>query len=536
MVLSSKLMLLIFRSHNIRLLSLLILLLLRYLPLSSQDSLRSDADINRINVLKEDVEKRTTIAHRILPAVAGSVQSYEDSLERSKSSITKCISNLWEGNIAMALFYVHDALSYSPKGDLRTTAIANSYYGLIQVKLGNHTKAVTALNRCDSLFIELGDLNLIAFHNNNLGIFYRRFKSNDLAENYFQSSLSISRVLNDDQAIAMSLNELSMGISDIDTKLSYLDEAVSINRRLKNEYQIANNYLNLARIFCKSGEYSKAASYLDSSSVISSRINSGELLLNIFDLKSEVYASQGRFKEAYESARQMNNIKKEILDKQNTGDIEQMIQNRIISKQSYELNIHKKESNIRRLYLSLTISISLLVITSLLFLYFYYIINSRRKLQNLESRQILIEKEKEYIESELVNVATYVNSRNEILNNIQGSLCKAYKMPEKEMSMEIRKINLYIKNLQTKNEDVESVLSKIEQINKEFIAKLTDLHPDLTKNDKNIALLLRANLSTKQIATLMDCTPKSVNMARYRMRTHLNLNNDVNLTLYLKSL
>ena len=77
---------------------------------------------------------------------------------------------------------------------------------------------------------------------------------------------------------------------------------------------------------------------------------------------------------------------------------------------------------------------------------------------------------------------------------------------------------------------------KIEKINEGFIARLSQNHPDLTKNDKNIALFLRANLSTKQIATLMDCSPKSVNMARYRMRTHLSLNSDTNLVEYLKSL
>ena len=123
-----------------------------------------------------------------------------------------------------------------------------------------------------------------------------------------------------------------------------------------------------------------------------------------------------------------------------------------------------------------------------------------------------------------------------MLDNIQNSLTKAYKLPEKEIAGEVRKINMHIKNLQTKNEDVESVMSKIENINRSFVLKLSELHPDLTRNDKKIALLLRANLTTKQIATLMDCSPKSVNMARYRMRTHLNLTSDTNLVSYLKSL
>jgi DNA-binding CsgD family transcriptional regulator len=109
-------------------------------------------------------------------------------------------------------------------------------------------------------------------------------------------------------------------------------------------------------------------------------------------------------------------------------------------------------------------------------------------------------------------------------------------MDEKEVYSELRKVNLYIRNLQTRNEDVESVMNKIRDINDSFIKRLSELHPDLTKNDKNIALLLRANLSTKQIASLLDCSPKSVNMARYRMRQHLNIDSDTNLVKYLKSI
>ena len=148
----------------------------------------------------------------------------------------------------------------------------------------------------------------------------------------------------------------------------------------------------------------------------------------------------------------------------------------------------------------------------------------------------MAEQEAEHAQTELVNVATYLNTRNEILDNIQSALSKSCKLPEKDICSEIRKINIYIKSLQTKNDEVDSVLARITRINEGFIARLSEKHPELTKNDKNIALFLRARLSSKQIATLMDCSPKSVNMARYRMRTHLNLNSDTNLVSYLNSL
>ncbi|MHC1779191.1 MAG: LuxR C-terminal-related transcriptional regulator [Bacteroidales bacterium] len=502
----------------------------------SQDTTKTDREINQLN-LNNGSGNRSILPHRLQPtASSGEIKDYNDSLNRAKLSISRTITNLNDGNLAMALFYVHDAIIYCPEKEVRTNTIALSYYGVIQVKLGNHSKAVTTLNKCDSVFNSIGDLNLIAFHNKNLGIFAKRFSNIKVADTYFNKSLALSRVTGDQSGIAETLNYLSQGDSRDDQKIAYLKEAIEINLKRDDKKSVAANYINMANVLASSGNYSDAFKYLDLSYEIVKNCKSGELLLNHYEVRSRVYALKGNYRQAYESLKLMDEIKGEFYNRNNIGDIEDLIQTRIIAKKNYELNLQRKELDIKRLNLSLTIAVSLFALTLLLSLYIYYVINSRRKLLFLKSKQALIEKEKEYIDNELVNVATYVNSRNEMLDNIQNSLTKAYKLPEKEIAAEIRKINMHIRNLQTKNEDVESVMNKIEKINKSFVLKLSEIHPDLTKNDKKIALLLRANLSTKQIATLMDCSPKSVNMARYRMRTHLNLNSDTNLVNYLKSL
>ncbi len=514
----------------------MVLALLSHLQAFSQDTTRTDREINQLNLINNS-GKRSVLPHRIQPtASTGDIKDFNDSLNRAKHSISRTITNLNDGNLAMALFYVHDAITYCPVSEVRTNTIALSYYGIVQVKLGNHSKAVNALNKCDSIFNTLGDLNLLAFQNRNLGIFAKRFSNIKVADAYFNKSLAISRITGDQAGIAEALDYLSQGNSSNEQKTDYLKEAIEINKSRDDKQSTAGNYINMANVLSNSGNYGQAHKYLDLSYEIVKSCKSGDLLLNHHEVRSRVYALQGNFRQAYESLKLMDEIKEEFHNRNNIGDIEDLIQNRIISKKNYELDLQRKELDIKRLNLSLTIAISLFALTLLLSLYIYYVINSRRKLLFLKSKQALIEKEKEYIDNELVNVATYVNSRNEMLDNIQNSLTKAYKLPEKEIAAEIRKINMHIRNLQTKNEDVESVMSKIEKINKSFVLKLSELHPDLTKNDKKIALLLRANLSTKQIATLMDCSPKSVNMARYRMRTHLNLASDTNLVTYLKSL
>jgi len=348
--------------------------------------------------------------------------------------------------------------------------------------------------------------------------------------------LAFSRAIEDDSHItATALNNLAVGEGDTKLKISYLKEAISINQKGGRQLSLAENYNNLAYQYIFLGNYKIAHSYLDSALTIGKSLNAQEILFKNYDLRSIIYAKEGNYRSAYEETKKRQQAQKIITDGQNISDIEEMISNRILSRKEYEINLQKKENDIKRLNLTLVILISTFIITILVLLYIYFFISNRRRMQNLELKQASAERDVKYTQAELLNLATYINSRNDILCNIQESLSKAQKMEAKDVFSELRRMNLYIRNLQTKNEDVESVMSRIGKINKDFIDRLSSEHPDLTKNDKNVALLLRAGLSTKQISTLMDCSPKSVNMARYRMRQHLNIDSDTNLTSYLKS-
>ena len=80
------------------------------------------------------------------------------------------------------------------------------------------------------------------------------------------------------------------------------------------------------------------------------------------------------------------------------------------------------------------------------------------------------------------------------------------------------------------------LMESIEDRNIEYLNRLLKKHPDLTPGDKKLALLLRVDLSTKDIALLLGSNPKSVNMSRYRLRKSLNLDNGDNLIDYLQSI
>ena len=69
-----------------------------------------------------------------------------------------------------------------------------------------------------------------------------------------------------------------------------------------------------------------------------------------------------------------------------------------------------------------------------------------------------------------------------------------------------------------------------------FINRLQQKYPDLTPGDLRICCLLRMNLSTKEIASLLNISVRAVELRRYRLRKRLELNNDTNLVDFLLKL
>ena len=73
-------------------------------------------------------------------------------------------------------------------------------------------------------------------------------------------------------------------------------------------------------------------------------------------------------------------------------------------------------------------------------------------------------------------------------------------------------------------------------IHDRFTQILKEKFPILTANDIKMCAYLRMNLSTKEIASILNISVRGVEISRYRLRKKMNLENGVNLTDYLSKL
>ena len=72
-----------------------------------------------------------------------------------------------------------------------------------------------------------------------------------------------------------------------------------------------------------------------------------------------------------------------------------------------------------------------------------------------------------------------------------------------------------------------------DKVHSDFLVKLKETHPTVTGNELKLSAYLRMNLSTKEIAQLMNISVRGVEISRYRLRKKLGLPSEVGLFDYL---
>jgi DNA-binding CsgD family transcriptional regulator len=100
---------------------------------------------------------------------------------------------------------------------------------------------------------------------------------------------------------------------------------------------------------------------------------------------------------------------------------------------------------------------------------------------------------------------------------------------DKKVASVIRKIERDIEN-ETYWEVFET---HFEQVHEAFLKRLSMKHGNLTPRELRLAAYLRMNMSSKEIASLMNITPRAVENNRSRLRKKLNLDQGENLVDYI---
>ncbi|MCB0472976.1 MAG: LuxR family transcriptional regulator [Flavobacteriaceae bacterium] len=166
---------------------------------------------------------------------------------------------------------------------------------------------------------------------------------------------------------------------------------------------------------------------------------------------------------------------------------------------------------------------------------YYY--NKELKNKQLESEKLIMHIKNEQLNQDIENKNRELTlskmsiiKKNELLNNIKKELRNEDE--EKNVGSVIKLIDKNLNN----TKDWEVFVKAFNNTDKGFLDKMKTLHPDLTPNDLRICVYLRMNLTSKEIAPLLNISVKSVETKRYRLRKRMNLPHEESLVNYILSL
>jgi len=125
---------------------------------------------------------------------------------------------------------------------------------------------------------------------------------------------------------------------------------------------------------------------------------------------------------------------------------------------------------------------------------------------------------------------------SEVINKLKKV---ALRLPSKATSESIYEIAAMLKSevAGVQSSELNDLENLIQSINEGYLKKLCEKYPSLSSSELTMAIYIRMNLSTKQIADMKNIEANSVDVARSRLRKKLGLTgSNIDLTTYLNRL
>ena len=117
--------------------------------------------------------------------------------------------------------------------------------------------------------------------------------------------------------------------------------------------------------------------------------------------------------------------------------------------------------------------------------------------------------------------------KNEFLNSIKTEL------NSKDANANVKSVIKIIDKNINNTDDWKFFQEAFNNADKDFLKKLKSEHSILTPNDLKLCAYLRLNLSSKEIAPLLNISSRSVEVKRYRLRKKMNLPHETSLANYI---
>jgi tetratricopeptide (TPR) repeat protein len=360
-------------------------------------------------------------------------------------------------------------------------------------------------------------------------------------------------------------------LEEYDSAVLYLNDALELARETGSRDIEGTALTNLGKVYCRTGQYQKAISFTNSgleihkitgsqNKIVESLIDLGDiyneienyrLAINYFnraiDLASEIgaresirqgyfkrpvtYENLGAYRKSLDDFKAYKNAEDSIFDEKKSQQIEELRTIYETEKKEQELALKDNEimlleeqSKVNALRQVILVSgiVLLLVLASLLYF------GMHQKLKRKQLEKDFVDNELAFKKQELTTHALHLANKNEILEDLKSQILELRKNGDQPQAYNSI-VNTIKLNLQD-DKNWENFKNYFDQVHKDFNAKVKQRYPEVTAYELRLMALLKMNLSSKEIANILNISNEGIKKARYRLRKKLNISSEESLS------
>ncbi|MBN4061792.1 tetratricopeptide repeat protein [Bacteroidales bacterium AH-315-I05] len=492
--------------------------------------------------------------HRALDNFHKSLNLHKDS--GSKEGVATSLNNIGaiykiQGDIQKALEYFHKSLKTREEtGDKLGVANSLNNIGIIYQHEGDIEQALRYFDKSLKIREEIGDKTGVANSLNNIGVICKIQGDIQGALDYSHKSLKISEEIGDKLGVSLSLNNIGTiyhAQGDNQRALKYFHNSLKIGEAMNDKIGVSNSLDNIAIVELLYGQMEAAGEHAQRSLSLAREVGSPYRMMHAALTLKEIAEKKGNYKGALEMhtlhVQMRDSIKsvetqKAMIRQQTKYEFEKKMlvirAEQEKSEQEIELLERDKRIDTFKRYVLIGALFFLLLVGGLVYRQQRMRVEKNKALADLEKKQL--KEQLDFKNKELMNFASHIIQKDNYLKEINTHIQKMLDDYEGSKALEkAKKLSVWMKSKINLEQDLKEFQTDVELVQHDFMIKLKNHFPDLTNHELNLASLLKLNLSTKEISTLINIAPTSVEKARYRLRKKMNISTDQTLADFFHS-
>jgi tetratricopeptide (TPR) repeat protein len=327
--------------------------------------------------------------------------------------------------------------------------------------------------------------------------------------------------------ILMNLGNLYRQTGHFDQSIESLMKALSLFEKYDNFLHQAICCINISIFYEKTGDDLKWLSYLRKAAEIGDNYGFKGVQFDVAEGLQDYFEKHGNFDSAYRYAVLKADVRQRI-------DNEKSASRLSVAEIQYQFDKRNADQELRQQRQTVVIVFVVMALVSSIIIAWLIISSQRQKAKVEALEKKGLSDELEFKNRELALQVMNLMKRNEFIIDTSHRLMNIDdNQPPAEIKEEVIKIAKSLKD-QTDKEIWEEFELRFKQVHSGFYERLLARFPGLTPNELKMCGLLRLNLTTKEISELTGQQRAAIEMARFRLRKHLGLQDpQVNLVNFL---